>query len=86
MLDKRSRKIKERLSDKFDIYGLTLNFKEILTLLEGAQKEFLDVLHTINKDEIKGFKTTDYVKPTATFRKFHNEKSYHRPSFFEEYS
>ena len=77
-----TKKIKNQLSNQFNTYGLTLNFKEISTQTEGAEIEFLDVLHKINKKEKKGFKTTNYIKPTATFAKFLNGNSYHPPHVF----
>ena len=62
---------KRKTFRKFHIYWLNLNFKQISTLDEGAEIKFLDIHYKINKEE-KNFKTTNYIKPTATFAKLLN--------------
>ena len=81
--DEDNDKIKLRLNQEFEKYGLQLTFREASTKEEDKGVEFLDVFHQIQRSEKKKFVIKNYVKPTATKAKFLNGRSYHPPYIYK---
>ena len=65
------------MKETFAIYNLDLTFREINTGQRNKELEFLDVLHCTDTQVLKGFKTKNFIKPTARNSVFLNGKSYH---------
>ena len=77
-----SKMVKNLLKNKFDEHRLQLTFREINTQMNGAELEFLNVLHVINHQSPGGFITKDFTKPTAAGHTFVNGRSHHPPHVF----
>ena len=65
------------LTKKFNQYKLELTFKSLDTRDMDGEIEFLDVLHVANSSSQWGFKTRNFIKPTAKDAVFLNGKSHH---------
>ena len=75
--------IKNKLLTEFSKQELKLTFREINTEESDGKLEFLDVLHCIDDKFTNGFKTRNFIKPTALDSVFLNGSSYHPRHIFK---
>jgi len=62
---------------------LELTFQQACTAEKTGEIEFLDVNHCVSIEDVFGFVTKDFVKPTAEGRQFINGSSHHPQTTFK---
>ncbi|MEC8567887.1 MAG: GIY-YIG nuclease family protein, partial [Pseudomonadota bacterium] len=75
--------IQKELSETFLKNGLKMTFRRISTRQTSGTLEFLDVNHVVDPSCAAGFRTTNFVKPTAINRLFLNGQSSHPRNVFK---
>ncbi|MEC8567829.1 MAG: reverse transcriptase domain-containing protein, partial [Pseudomonadota bacterium] len=75
--------IQTEILEAFRKNGLRLTFRQINTEETNNTLEFLDVNHVIDPGCTAGFRTINFVKPTAVGRLFLNGQSSHPRSIFK---
>ena len=75
--------LKACMAEKFAKVGLKLTFRHVHAGSDAKEVEFMDVNHVMDAEDLIGFVTKDFVKPTAVGRVFLNGSSYHPISTFK---